>query len=37
MDLEFLMWCLGILESENKNDEDGIGKFGWGLIGLMFL
>lgn len=33
MDPELLTRCLGISESENKNNEDGIGKFGWGLIG----
>ena len=33
MDPELLTRCLGISESENKKNEDGIGKFGWGLIG----
>ena len=33
MDQNLLTRCLGISESENKNDDDGIGKFGWGLIG----
>jgi hypothetical protein len=33
MDQELLTRCIGISVSENKHDENGIGKFGWGLIG----